>query len=132
NGYQRYRARGHRLVQVGNRLRQHASQHCRRGTNLLKLEQMNQVAQSAVIAAVGDRPLERRIRALTKHAPRLSTPHFFAIHIGRDMQGLSANLAVRPLQRSQREQTVFTNWKPGNSKERGTTDTAIGRKESEE
>ena len=44
----------------------------RRRPNLLELEQMNQVAQSAVIATVSGRPLERRLLARTKHAPRLS------------------------------------------------------------
>jgi hypothetical protein len=33
---------------------------------------MDQVTQFAVIATVGDGPLERRIHALTKQAPRLS------------------------------------------------------------
>jgi hypothetical protein len=39
------------------------------GRNPLKLEQMDQVAQFTVIAAVGDRRLERRIRALAEQAP---------------------------------------------------------------
>jgi len=38
------------LFQVSNRLGQHASQNRRRGSNLLKLEQMDQVAQLPVIA----------------------------------------------------------------------------------
>ena len=63
---------GHRLFQLGNRLGQHASQNRRRGTNLLKLEQMDQVAQFPVIATIGDRPLERRIRALAEQASRLN------------------------------------------------------------
>lgn len=62
----------HRLSQVGNRLGQHASQNRRRATNLRKLEQMDQVAQFTVIAAVGDRPLERRIGALAEQAPGLN------------------------------------------------------------
>ena len=62
----------HRLFQVGNRLCHHAPQNYRRGTHLLELKQMDQVTQFAVIATVGDGPLERRIHALTKQAPRLS------------------------------------------------------------
>ena len=72
NGDDRDHANGHRLFQVGNRLRQHAPQNCRCGTYLLELEQMDQVAQFTVIAAVGDGALERRIHALTEQAPRLS------------------------------------------------------------
>ena len=101
---------GHHRFQVGNRLCQHAPQNCRRGTNLLELEQMDQVAQSAVIAAVGNRPLKRRIRALAEQAPRLSAQLRFAAprsNIGREVQGLPANRAVRPLQRLQCEQTAL-------------------------
>jgi hypothetical protein len=42
------------------------------GRNLLKLGQMDPVAQFTVIAAVGDRRLERRIGALAEQAPALN------------------------------------------------------------
>jgi hypothetical protein len=42
------------------------------GRNLLKLEQIDQVAQFTVIAAVGDRRLERRIGVLAEQAPALN------------------------------------------------------------
>jgi hypothetical protein len=54
------------------------------------------------------------------------------INAGWDVQRFSANGAVRPLQRSKRNQTVFTNGKPRNSDEWGTTNTAIGGEQSEE
>jgi len=101
---------------------------------------MDQVAQPALITAIGDRSLKRRIGALTEQAPRLAlilTLILTAIRlrpINADgaVQRFSANGAVRPLQRSQREQTCFTNGKTGNSKEWRTTDTTIGREKSEE
>jgi len=71
---------------------------------------MDQVAQSTVITAVGDRALERRIGALTKQAPR-----FPNADAAGDVQGFTANAAARSLQGSQRNQTVFTNGKPGTS-----------------
>src|SRR6266853_4096132 len=105
---------------------------------------MDQVAQFTVIAAIGDRPLERRIRALAEKAPRLNfnAIHLSAIrlsairpctiHVSRYVQSLSANGAVRSLQRPQRDQTGFTNGEPGNFDEWGTTNTAIGGEQSEE
>jgi hypothetical protein len=42
------------------------------GRNLLKLGQMDPVAQFTVIAAVGDRRFERRIGALAEQAPALN------------------------------------------------------------
>ncbi len=120
NGDNYDRPDGHRFFEVGNRFRQHASQHCRRGTNLLKLEHMDQIAQSAGIAAIGDRPLEGRIDPLTKQAPnlatlRLSAIRLFANKVARQVQRRSTNRAVRPLERSQRGQAGFTNGKAGNS-----------------
>jgi hypothetical protein len=98
---------------------------------------MDQIAQSTVIAPVGHRPLERRIDALTEQAPRLPAIRLSAIRLssinaGWEVHGFSANGAVRSLQRSKRGQTGFTNGKPGNSEQRETTDTAIGRKKREE
>ena len=89
---------------------------------------MDQVAQSTVIAAVSNRALERRIRALTKQAPRFPGADVALLCCKR----LSANTAVRPLEWPQRNQTAFANGKPGNFDQRGTTDTAIGGKKSEE
>src|SRR4029077_11239336 len=103
------------------------------------LEQMDQVAQFTVITTVGDRPLERRIGALAEQAPRLnfntirlSAIRLSAINVSRNVHGFSANRAVRPLQGPQGDQTGFTDGKPGNSDEWGTTNTAIGGKQSEE
>jgi hypothetical protein len=103
---------------------------------------MDQVAQFGVITAVGNRPLERRIQALTEQAPHLravrrstirnSIIRNSAINADWDAERVAANRAVRPLQRAQRHQTAFTNGKSGNSKEGGTTDTAIGGKKGEE
>src|SRR5260370_35739163 len=93
---------------------------------------MDQVVQSTVITAVGHRPLERRIFTLTEHAPRFPAIRLPPINVGWEIQGFSANGAVRPLQRSKRKQTALTNGKPGNSNQRGTTDTAIGGKKTAE
>jgi len=81
NWNHRDRSNGHRLFQVGNRLCQQAPQNCRCGTNLLELEQMNQVAQSSVIATVRNRPFVWRIHALTEQAPRLPVNRLFAIRL---------------------------------------------------
>ena len=131
------RPSGHRLFQLGNRLCQHAPQKCRRRTNLLNFEQMNQVAQFTVITSIGNRPLERRVHAPTKRAPRLPVNRllairFSALHAGWKAQGFSADGAVGSLERLQREQTGSTDGKAGNSKQRGATDATIGGKESEE
>jgi hypothetical protein len=55
------------IVSAGMRPRTAAA-----GRNLLKLEHMDQVAQFTVIAAVGDRRLERRIGALAEQAAALN------------------------------------------------------------
>ncbi len=93
---------------------------------------MDQVAQSTVITTVGHRPLERRIFTLAEQAPRFRTIRLRPINVGWEIQTFSANGAVRPLQRSKRKQTTLTYGKPGNSNQRGTTDTAIGGKKREE
>jgi hypothetical protein len=99
---------------------------------------MDQVAQPAVITAVGDGSLKGGIGALTEQAPRftltliLTAIGLYVNSACREVQGFSANGAVRPLQRSKREQTCLTNGKSGNSKEWRTTDTAIGGEKSEE
>jgi hypothetical protein len=86
---------------------------------------MDQIAKSAGIAAVGDRPLEGRIDALTKQAPDLATIHLAAIRlsaillstikVARQVHRCSTNRTVRPLKRSQRGQAGLTNGKSGNS-----------------
>jgi len=101
---------------------------------------MDQVAQPSLITAVGDRSHKRSIGALTEKAPRFPltlAPILTAIRLRQinadwAVQRFSANGAVRPLQRSKREQTCFTNGKSGNSKEWRTTDSTIGREKSEE
>jgi hypothetical protein len=64
---------------------------------------------------------------LTEQAPR-----FCGADGAWDVQSFPANAAIRALQRSKRNQTGLTDRKPGNSDQRGTTDTAIGGKKSEE
>ena len=109
------------------------------GRNLLKLEQMDQVAQFPVIPTIGDRPLKRRIRALAEQASRLnvnairlSAIRLSEINVSWQVQGFPANGAVRSLQGPQRDQTASTNGEPGNFDEGGTTNTAIGGEQSEE
>ena len=71
-GYGNHRNCPHRhcLFEIGHCLRHHAPQNSGRGTNLLELEHMDQVAQFTLIAAIGDCALKRRIGALTKQASR--------------------------------------------------------------
>ena len=54
--------------QGGDGIGQHASQNRRDRTNLVELEQVDQIAQCAVIAAIGNRPLKRRGGVLTEPA----------------------------------------------------------------
>jgi hypothetical protein len=52
-------------------LREHPPKNVPGGTNLLKFEEMNQISQGTVVAAVRHCPLVRRIGALAEHAPRV-------------------------------------------------------------
>jgi len=75
---------------------------------------MDQVAQFTVIAAIGNGALERRIFTLAEQAPRFRAIRLRP-NVGWEIQGFSANGAVRSLKRSKPNQTRFTNGKPGNS-----------------
>src|ERR1035438_5283066 len=130
-----------RLFQTGNGARQGAPQYFRGGRNLLEFKEMNQVAQPAFVAPIGNGALEGRIDALAEQAANFVKVCFFfsfecfaAIEIigAREVQGLSADRTIRSLQRAQCLQARLTNRKAGNLKEGRTTDTAIGGKESEE
>jgi hypothetical protein len=57
---------GHRRFQVCDRLRENTPKDSRCRTHLLKLEYMNQISQSTLIAAISNRPLIRRVYALTE------------------------------------------------------------------
>ena len=52
-----------RPAPAGESLRQHASEDTRRGTHAVVLQQVNQFAQSALIAAIGHRPIKGTIDA---------------------------------------------------------------------
>ena len=63
-----------------NRFRQHASKNVRRRTHAAILQQMNQFAQSAFIAAIGDARARRAVRRggttrIEDRPRRLSEPH---------------------------------------------------------
>ncbi len=122
---------GHYALKFSHRLSQYSPQNGRSRPNLLELEQMNQVAQFAAITAVGDGPLKWRIGALTQQAARLAIGSYW-IDARRPVQRLTANRAVRTQERSECEQTGSTYGEARNSEQWGTTDTAIGGKESEE
>src|SRR5208337_4841307 len=53
HGHDGDKAGGQRRIESGNRIGEHASQNLGRWPNLAELQQMNQIAQSAVVAAVG-------------------------------------------------------------------------------
>ncbi|MFY9660697.1 MAG: hypothetical protein WAJ97_08730, partial [Terriglobales bacterium] len=102
------------------------------------LEQVDHVAQSAIVASISDGAFEGRIDALTEQAPRFAEIRlaailiWFLLKVGGKMQVFSANGAVRPLERTQRGEARFANGEPGNSYKWGTTDTAVGGKKGEE
>src|SRR6202030_1385421 len=88
-------ANRHRFFERRNRLCEYASQNCACRTNLLKLEEMHQIAQSPFIAAVSDRPLVRRIDTLTEQAPNfaavIATLCLFRTDVARQMHRRPAN-----------------------------------------
>ncbi len=59
-----------------------------------------------------------------------SAPGLCLVHEGGGKQCFPADAAERPRQRTQRFQTCFTNWEPGNPNQRGVADAAIGGKKS--
>jgi hypothetical protein len=132
NGDHDNRPNGHRLLQAGDGSGQCAPQNPGCRTNLLELQQVNQVAQSAFVAAVGNRSLKRRIHPLTEQAPRLATLRRIPTKRAGEVQDLATDNAVRPGQRSKGEQARFTNGKAGNADQWGTADTAVGGEKSEE
>ena len=112
-----------RSLEGGDGVPHHAPEHRRGGTNLLILEQVDQVAQAAVVASVSHCPLERRMQALAESAESAG-----AFGERRREQCFSADAAERSLERTERAQAVFTNGKTGNPNQRRTTDTTVGGK----
>src|SRR5208283_43831 len=84
---------------------------------------MNQIAQGAVVATVGDRALKRRRSQSTETAAAVER---LALGLYGVRQGLTADGAIRAGQWPKGREAIVTNGKPGNLDQRGTTDTAIG------
>ena len=98
---------GPRWLESGDHFRQHASQHIRRGPDLLVLEHVNQVAQTTLIASIGGSSRKRRLQALAKPTARFpmlapkgvrrnqAFPAYRAKTAFYGVDGLEANLANR-------------------------------------
>ena len=126
----------HRLFKLGHCLGQRASQNRRSRPNLLEFQDMDQIAQATVITSIGNRALKRRINALAKQTPDVIGTRIGIrvnpIEVRRQVHRRATHSAIRTSQRLQTRYAVDTNWKTGNSDQRGVADTAIGREKSEE
>ncbi len=99
---------------------------------MFELLQVNQVAQFGFVATKGNSSLKWRVDPLAQKAPRVAIFRLFLAQKSWKVNTLSADNAVRSLQRAKGKQAGFTDWNSGNSNQRGVADTAIGREESEE
>ena len=113
-------------LELLDHLGQHAPQDTRRGTNLLVFQQMDQVAQTAVVTPIGKGLLEWRLDALAQPAERIA-----ASHKGGGEERFPANAAELARQGPQRVETALTNREARNLNQRGTANAAVGGKESE-
>ncbi len=88
---------------------------------------MDQVAQSAIVGAVGNRTLKGRMCSLAQSAQSVT-----AVRKCRREQRFSADAAERPLEWAQHIEAAFTDRQAGNPNQRATTDTAVGGKKRKE
>ena len=116
-------SRRQRRFEALDALRKHPSQHSDQRPDLMELEQMNEVTQRAVIAAIRNRAVKRRMSFLAQPAlcPR-------RIESRRKVPCLSANRAERSAHRLRFAQTIPANWSSGNFNQRGAANAAIGGK----
>lgn len=88
---------------------------------------MDQVAESAIVAAISDRPIERRMEFPANPAARLGR-----IKTGGEIASFSADAAERAAQRARFGHTVFADRNAGNFNQRGAANAAIGGKKRKE
>ena len=88
---------------------------------------MNQIAENAVITAIRDRPIKRRMSFPAKAATRR-----IEIKPSWKVAGFSTDAAESAAKRVGFADAVLTNWKPGNFDQWGATNTAVCGKKSEE
>ena len=126
--------RGKKWLQIFDRLREHASQHIRRRTNLVVFEQMNQLPQSAFITPVGGGLDVWRFKTAAQSAKSLAGCRRESL--SRECKGahqsLAADGAESASDRRHRMQAIFTHWKPGNVYQGSTAEATIGRKQRRE
>src|ERR1700722_17043877 len=118
-------ANGHDLLEIRNRFGKHAPELGSGRTNRPELQHMNQVAQSRVVSAVGDRTLKGGTGTLTKHATRRPKLGLSALDKGLQVQGFAASRAIRSVQGADSIETGLTDGKAGKTNQRGVTETAI-------
>ena len=90
---------------------------------------MNQLAQPAVVAAVGDGFLKRGIEAAAQPTERFIV---FAGERGQVQEPFSADGADFSRNGANRQKAVIADWQSGNIDEGGAAQTTIGRKEGGE
>lgn len=93
----------------------------------MELQEMNKIPESAIVAAIGYRAIEGRMRFSAQ-----PTAGIGLVETSRKVAGFSADPAESAAQRLRFLHTVRTDWKAGNLNKRSTTNAAIGGKKSKE
>lgn len=111
------------------------------GANLIEFQKVDEIAERTVIASVGDGSLEGRMLMLADAATDgngsngqrdCRSDRFCSGHTACGAEVLSAYVASARSQWREGLQALFADWETGNFKQRGSTDTAIGRKKRKE
>jgi hypothetical protein len=113
--------------QPSDRFRQHAAEHCRGGSHLLVFQQVDQLAQPAIVAAVGYRFDKRRLQPSPQPATSLARADSI-----RTEHPFPANRANAARDGADFGKTRPANRQAGNLDQGGTAETTIRREESSE
>jgi hypothetical protein len=129
------RSSGKRRLESGDRVSEQTAQYGGGGANLVEFQKMDEIAERAVVASVGDCSLEWRMLMLADpaaDADSVDAAGILRIGYSRSAEVLSADVASAGFQWREGMQAIFANRKAGNFKQRGSTNTAIGGKKRKE
>jgi hypothetical protein len=136
HGHYGDRPGGKRRIESGDGVREQTAQYGGGGANLVEFEEMDEIAERAVIASVGYCSLEWRMLMLTDPATDVgSVDAAGSLQTGHSPRGaevLSADVASAGFQGREGLEAILANWEAGNFKQWGSTDTAIGGKKRKE
>ena len=113
-------------LQFGDHFRQHPAENIGGRPHLLILEQVDEIAEPALITAIGSGLRKYLLNPAAKAAERLGSVPGKGV---RGNQALPANPADRASYGANSIQTGSTDREAGDSYQRGTAEPAIGRKE---